>query len=302
MTMFLFEGEIIMIEEKKISVIVPTYNRKSLLKETLDSLSLQSVSKEEFEVIIIDDGSNDGTNELIDEYSHILDLKYIYQENNGFRVGLARNKGAKISQGSLLIFLDSGIILETKALEKYIERYSSNFEKIAISGNILGFDDFNENEKKLNSLHLTGLSSDESVKKLLDHNLLDRRYPIFKKYGFDMENWNAPWILFWSGHISMRKVDFNELGGFDISFDGWGYEDIDLGIRFFLSGGKIVFDEKIYSIHLPHKKFKSILTEGELKTYVISKKERLYQKNKLPEILEWLDKPTIEVVKRKQKG
>jgi glycosyltransferase involved in cell wall biosynthesis len=290
-----------MMEEKKISVIVPTYNRKSLLKETLDSLSLQSINKDEFEVIVTDDGSNDGTNELIAEYNHVLDLKYIYQENRGFRVGLARNKGVDISKGSILIFLDSGIILETKALEKYIKRYSTNFEKIAISGNILGFDDFNENENKLNSLHLTGLSSDESVKKLLGHNLLDRRYPIFKKYGFDMENWNAPWILFWSGHISMRRVDFDELGGFDVSFDGWGYEDIDLGIRFFLSGGKIVFDEKIYSVHLPHEKFKSVFTEEELKAYVISKKKRLYEKNNLPEILEWFNKPTIEVIERKYK-
>lgn len=52
----------------KASVIVPTYNRKKLLNYTLESLSKQTMNKEEYEIIICDDGSNDNTFELIRKY------------------------------------------------------------------------------------------------------------------------------------------------------------------------------------------------------------------------------------------
>lgn len=56
----------------KASVIVPTYNRKKLLNYTLESLSKQTMNKEEYEIIICDDGSNDNTFELIRKYEKMI--------------------------------------------------------------------------------------------------------------------------------------------------------------------------------------------------------------------------------------
>lgn len=85
----------------KISVIIPTYNRKHTLQRAIDSVLVQTFKP--FEIIIVDDGSEDGTREwLLQNYPSV---QYIHQPNNG--VSSARNKGIQISQGSWIALLDS---------------------------------------------------------------------------------------------------------------------------------------------------------------------------------------------------
>lgn len=88
---------------KLISIIIPTYNRsKSLL------LSIKSVldqTRDNWELIIIDDGSEDSTQEVLKDYLNDDRIKYYFQENQG--VSVARNSGAKLATGDYLIFLDS---------------------------------------------------------------------------------------------------------------------------------------------------------------------------------------------------
>ncbi len=85
----------------KISVIIPTYNRKHTLQRAIDSVLSQTFKP--YEIIIVDDGSKDGTKEwLLQNYPSV---QYIHQPNNG--VSSARNKGIQISQGSWIALLDS---------------------------------------------------------------------------------------------------------------------------------------------------------------------------------------------------
>ena len=84
-----------------ISVIIPTFNRKKTLKRAIQSVLMQSYTP--YEIIIIDDGSDDGTKEwLKDNYPNV---KYIYQMNSG--VSSARNKGIKFARGDWIALLDS---------------------------------------------------------------------------------------------------------------------------------------------------------------------------------------------------
>ena len=85
----------------KISVIIPTYNRRHTLERAIDSVLSQTF--EPFEMIIVDDGSEDGTRDWIKET--YPSIKYIYQSNNG--VSSARNKGIRSSRGSWIALLDS---------------------------------------------------------------------------------------------------------------------------------------------------------------------------------------------------
>jgi len=84
------------------SVIIPTYNRKTLLKTALESVLDQTF--DDFEVVIIDDGSTDNTKDMIESYEDTR-IKYIHQDNHG--VAHARNRGIENSKGKFIAFLDS---------------------------------------------------------------------------------------------------------------------------------------------------------------------------------------------------
>src|SRR6267143_1280624 len=84
-----------------ISVIIPTYNRERFVIKAIDSILNQTVK--DYEIIVIDDGSTDGTRTALEAYSK--KIRYIYQENAG--VSSARNAGIKKAQGEWMAFLDS---------------------------------------------------------------------------------------------------------------------------------------------------------------------------------------------------
>lgn len=90
-----------------ISVIIPTYNRASYLRDSLQSVLKQDYFNQNagypFEVIVVDDGSTDNTREAVESFGK--KVKYIYQEHSG--VSRARNLGLELSQGEFVAFLDS---------------------------------------------------------------------------------------------------------------------------------------------------------------------------------------------------
>ena len=109
-------------KKPKISVIIPTYNRKHTLKRAIQSVHLQSLPP--FEIIVVDDGSNDGTKEWVrQKYPNV---KYIYQENSG--VSSARNKGIKIARGDWIALLDSDDEWLPNKLNKQIDKIKSNLD------------------------------------------------------------------------------------------------------------------------------------------------------------------------------
>lgn len=84
-----------------ISVIIPTYNRQKWLEEILASIAVQTLPVEQFEVIVVDDGSKDGTREVAHK-AYPFRLRYFYQTNQGDAA--ARNLGAKHSEAEFLVF------------------------------------------------------------------------------------------------------------------------------------------------------------------------------------------------------
>ena len=112
-----------------VSVIIPTYNRKDLLRETIDSLVQQSYPSDRFEVIVVDDGSTDGTSAIAEQVFPFI-LRYFRQSNQGDAA--ARNLGARQSQADFLVFLDDDILLEPDYLTHLIQTYDLGQNMIVI--------------------------------------------------------------------------------------------------------------------------------------------------------------------------
>ena len=102
-----------------VSVIIPTYNRAWALAEAIDSVLAQNYNN--FELIVIDDGSTDNTSDLIDGYSGELTL--IRQENAG--VSAARNRGIESSRGDFIAFLDSDDTWLPQKLSRQVDFWGS---------------------------------------------------------------------------------------------------------------------------------------------------------------------------------
>jgi len=105
----------------KVSVIIPTYNRRELLARTLATVFAQDLSPEFYEVIVVVDGSTDGTSELLRTFHPACELHFIEQPNRG--PAAARNAGAFAARGDLILFLDDDILCAPDLLRLHREAH-----------------------------------------------------------------------------------------------------------------------------------------------------------------------------------
>jgi glycosyltransferase involved in cell wall biosynthesis len=109
--------------DKLVSIIIPVYNVKEYLTECIESVLNQSYKF--IEIILIDDGSNDGSGDICDEYA-LKDkrIKVMHQQNAG--VSAARNAGIDISTGEYIAFLDSDDTLDDNIIETAVQKASDD--------------------------------------------------------------------------------------------------------------------------------------------------------------------------------
>ena len=91
--------------EPKVSICIPTFNRKDYLKQTLDSVLAQTYK--DYEIILVDDGSTDSTGEMVKTYDY--PIRYYRQENKG--EAASRNRLIELARGQFVTFLDSDDLL-----------------------------------------------------------------------------------------------------------------------------------------------------------------------------------------------
>lgn len=118
-------------EQKKaiISVIIPVFNGEKYLRKCLNSLTTQTIQT--FETIIINDGSTDNTEKIIDEYCrHHSNFVTVNQNNQG--VSAARNKGLEMAQGKYILFVDSDDYLIDNMLEKMLTKATEDQSDIVV--------------------------------------------------------------------------------------------------------------------------------------------------------------------------
>lgn len=210
-----------------ISIIIPTYNRENILKKTLNSLVTQTYSQSKYEVIIIDDGSTDGTEEMVKSIitSAPCILKYFKQEKKG--PAAARNLGIRNAQGEIILFTGDDIIADKELLKKHMEAHEKYKENVAILGyTVWHFD-----------LKITPFM------KYLEESGVQFGYTQIKHWE------NVPYRHFYTSNISLPKRAILEIETFDEDFPYAGVEDIEFGYRLAKKGYKIKYNPKAKGYH-----------------------------------------------------
>lgn len=109
----------------KLSIIVPIYNVEKYLPKCVDSLLNQDLSSEDYEIILVDDGSPDRCGEICDEYAvRYPNIKVVHRENGG--LSAARNSGIDVAQGKYVQFVDSDDYLEPNVLRTLVDKMETD--------------------------------------------------------------------------------------------------------------------------------------------------------------------------------
>lgn len=200
-----------------LSVIINTFERPRALAHCLEALTRQA-GAEPFEVIVVDDGGEVDLEPAVAPVRGGLSLRLERIAHAGRAA--ARNRGVALARGSRILFLGDDVIAAPECVAIHQSRSDP---KIAVVGpyplkNPCGSPPFRR-----------------WAEPNPQHEITDRE--------------NAGFWFFATGNLSMDRAVFNDLGGFDPRFTVYGWEDIDLGLRFELAGGRLVFDERAAALH-----------------------------------------------------
>lgn len=127
------------------SIIIPLYNRPAEIRELLDSLVQQTYKH--FEVVVVEDGSTEKSEDIVASFRDRLEIKYFFKENSG--PGLSRNYGAERASGDYFIFLDSDCIVPAEYLQE-IENELSISPVDAFGGPDRAHESFTDQQKAIN--------------------------------------------------------------------------------------------------------------------------------------------------------
>ena len=109
----------------KLSIIVPVYGVEAYLPKCIDSLLNQDLSAEDYEIILVDDGSPDRCGDICDEYaSKYGNIRVVHRKNGG--LSAARNSGIEVAQGKYIQFVDSDDYLEPNVLKALVEKMETD--------------------------------------------------------------------------------------------------------------------------------------------------------------------------------
>lgn len=198
----------------KLSVIIPTFNRRHVIEQTLPTVLDQTLPADDYEVIVVVDGSEDGTAEALRDISSPVRLVVIEQENLGQAV--ARNRGVKAASGELVLLLDDDIFCGRTLLAEHVAAH--------IDGDCLVFGPILVAPQSPKTLAARWMS-------LITDDWLSR---------LEREGVRWPDDAIVMANSSMRRDVLDAVGGFDDCFFR-ALEDVELGLRLWDAGVRFHF-------------------------------------------------------------
>ncbi len=210
----------------KASVIIPVRNRSEYLDICLTNLLNQSAERTDYEVIVVNDGSEEDVLSIAEKHN----VKIITTTAKG--PSHARNTGVKYATGDIIIFLDGDMIVDHDFIKHQINYHSKSNDLI-----ILG-----------SRRHLP-----EGIKEVIKETRLDSREVLLNLHSFDLGYLNYPWSLAYTCNISLPS-SLAKQEEFDESMIGWGIEDIEWAYRLFNGRGRFFFVRDLLGLHLYHSR------------------------------------------------
>jgi glycosyltransferase involved in cell wall biosynthesis len=209
-----------------LSVVIPSFNRRASLDLVLRALAAQSLPREQFEIIVVLDGSTDGSAELLRAWQAgpLPNLRWRWQPNAG--QAQARNQGALLARAPVLVFVDDDIAAAPDLLAVHAARHAAG-QRIAVLG-----DSRLVREQRESYYHLLVWAWWEDT---YHRRALPGRQPGYRD--------------FCAGNVSLRRDDFLAAGGFDPAFRGYGGEDFELGWRLLRAGVALHADRRAQALH-----------------------------------------------------
>lgn len=204
-----------------VSIVIPTFNRLGDLRRTMDALFAQAVPARDFEIIVVDNSSSDGTREWVESLHGAghLNVRYVRKEPEG--PAAARNVGIENARGEFVLFVDSDVVLNPGWIAGALAAMRADADLACLGGAVV----YAHAPARLNAfggdISPIGLAWDTAE-------------------GRPIAEADAPRDCLWLNCSAMlaRTAVLRELGGFDAVYF-YGYEDSDLGWRVNLAGHRV---------------------------------------------------------------
>ena len=215
----------------KISIITPTHNRLRQLKQMLSALENQDIPSDTFEVIVVSDGSTDGTDEYLYSWKAPFQLITISQANQG--PAAARNCGLMHAKGEIILFIDDDVVPTGQLISEHLDYHEKYGHKIVVIGPMLNPPGYNM-----------------SPWVQWEQTMLVKQYK-------DMISgvWVPTARQFYTGNTSLARRHLVAAGGFNPSFRR--AEDVELAYRLVALGLKFLFNPQAVGYHYAERSFNS---------------------------------------------
>ncbi len=236
-----------------VSVVIPIRDNAQGLEFTLRSLAAQNLPRDEWEVIVVDDGSAVPAEDTTAPFG-LTNLRVERLFPGGGR-SKARNLGIRSARGEVVLMLDGDSFAAPDLVRRHAEFHRSSAPEAAKV--LLG----NRYEPSWATVSRLLDGDTASPKAAIEQ---DMRLSWFGVDASTLAGNRVPWAFVFTHNTSARRRDLEAVGGFDEDFEGWGHEDIDLAYRLFAKAGRpehqFVLDPEAYCFHVPH--FRDFASQG----------------------------------------